>query len=403
MLVATIGQAARAGSAERAPTMKRVSVFCAAACTWFAGMAACVEPLKEPLRLGYGDSSVQAKVTFSRDGKWLAAVARYGELLVWDMATKKELARRLLNEAAWAKTQSTALYLAFSPDSARLGTGTSHAILLWDGRQGWDRATRVALVSPTAESDNRKRKRVGSHWTLDGLFAFSPDGKTVAYGCSPTVRIVRVRTGEEIGVLPLGGAPDSLSFIQGGRTLVIGVAMPPQRQGGAEVQFWDMESFKPKTKPFRTGRHGAIVATTSRDEKLVAIVRGGPVLVGGPGEPADVGLYDIETGTCVILASDPSFGANTAFSPDGHTLAVTVLTSPKVLLWDLATRTIERTLKAPSGSGVWNVAFSPDGKCLAAGLVNSPEPVCLWELPSRPSKRQLPDTPSENQPRGRPL
>jgi WD40 repeat protein len=375
--------------------MNNVAVICAVICAFVAGGPAQAAQLEEPLRLGGGKNSVSAYVAFSPDGKWLAATARYAELLFWDMTTKKEIARVLQHETA--PTQLTGLHLGFSPDGGRLGTSNGRdGILLWDGRQGWDRAARIELVKPPAESDNRKRQPAGSHPPWSSPLAFSPDGKTLAFGCPKTVRVVRVSSGEEVGVLPAGGTPDSLDFIQGGRTLVVGAAMSPQRKGGAEVQFWDMESFTPKAKPFRLGRHGAMVASISRDEKFVATA------IRRTGEPAEIRLWDIRTGTSVVLASDPCFGLHTAFSPDGRLLAVTVLTSPKVLLWDLATRTVQRTLEHPSGSGVKSVAFSPDGKYLATGLIHSTEPVCLWELPAAPSEQELPDTPSRNEPRARP-
>jgi WD40 repeat protein len=54
-----------------------------------------------------------------------------------------------------------------------------------------------------------------------------------------------------------------------------------------------------------------------------------------------------------------------AFSPDGTRLAVGG-SGEKIWLWDVATRTLERTFVLPVGGGA-TLAFSPDGRFLAAG------------------------------------
>jgi WD40 repeat protein len=73
-----------------------------------------------------------------------------------------------------------------------------------------------------------------------------------------------------------------------------------------------------------------------------------------------------------------------AFSPDGLVLAVPFYDASRVVLCDIAKRTVENSLKPPGGT-VWSVAFSPDGKYLAAGLARSTAPVCLWDLEAMPN------------------
>jgi WD40 repeat protein len=331
--------------------------------------AACAAEPPEPILLGRCPRDAATHhIAFSPDGKWLAGPG----IVIWDMTTKEEVAR-LQNG------QSGGGFFQFSPDSHRLAASCWDNVDLWDGRQGWERATKKQLVKATPEEAKRHQ------WPRSGLWwcppAFSPDGKILAVtSSSQVVRIVRASDGQQIGTLSVGGTPAGLGFVQKGKTLIVAAYMPPERSGGDVVQFWDMESLT-RSRSINVGRKGIHRPVISRDEKRIA------ALIGRGDGRADLGICEIQSGKWTILAGDTPYDGAVAFSPDGRLLAATPYRSPLVLLGDLGKRTLEATLKTPGGL-VWSIAFSPDGKHLAAGLWQSTTPICLWELQPATNKTE---------------
>jgi dipeptidyl aminopeptidase/acylaminoacyl peptidase len=67
---------------------------------------------------------------------------------------------------------------------------------------------------------------------------------------------------------------------------------------------------------------------------------------------------------------------NSAFSPDGRTLAFVY--RGDVLLWEVASGRSRGRLPVPQGN--YTLAFSPDGRFLAVGSTDEESPLCLWSL-----------------------
>src|SRR5262245_12349472 len=100
-------------------------------------------------------------VTFSPDGKTLAAACNDGSVELWDLLTSKR--RTTLRGHAWPVG-----VVAFSPDGKLLATGAMDGTLkLWNLAAGKEKA---ALIERTDEVNSFNLRTVNS-------LAFSPDGK----------------------------------------------------------------------------------------------------------------------------------------------------------------------------------------------------------------------------------
>ncbi|MFI8437894.1 WD40 repeat domain-containing protein [Streptomyces sp. NPDC079020] len=96
-------------------------------------------------------------------------------------------------------------------------------------------------------------------------------------------------------------------------------------------------------------------------------------------DDATVRLWDLASGSGVLLAGHDIEVYSLAFSPDGRLLATGGL-DHTVCLW--ATDTHERVdIFTPDADEIYRVAFSPDGRLLAAG--GNDDRVPMWDVAKR--------------------
>ncbi len=358
-------------------------------------------------------------IGFTRDGTRVAVVAAATpdgphELLVYDVATGRRLARRptLLNGLACALSPDGRL-LAYNRPAAGGGgelhlwdTLTDEDGLLWAyaGREVTalcflpdGRALAIAqgpLGPPAAPPDyrvtlwdlNGKRRWTsgGTHLYRATALAVSPDGRTLASGAwDATVRLWDVATGQERYVFQPGAFPTVLVFSPDSKTLAIG-AQPhlPQSTGKGDISLWDIAAHRrlPSAPP-----SGVVATTLAFDPEGKALAIGD---VNGL-----VRLWQIEpTSPCVVLpAPNRSEAWGVAFSPDGATLAVGYddqigVGWGHVRLWDVAQSRVRATLKGHTAM-VFTVAFAPDGKALASSSWDGT--VRIWDPGSGDLRREL--------------
>jgi WD40 repeat protein len=163
--------------------------------------------------------------TFSSDGKTLAVIGADGTIGLWDVPTGKE--RIIL--------PGEAERIAFSPDGKILASGTSTTVQLWDLAAG--------VV----------RHSMKRHGESVSALAFSPDGRTLAWGAlNSSVQLWDIPSGNERATLRLQDHPwgfiEHLAFSPDGATLAAVDA------GGA-VRVWDVAAgtsiaaFDPRWEP----------------------------------------------------------------------------------------------------------------------------------------------------------
>src|SRR5208337_4093923 len=273
--------------------------------------------------------------------------------------------------------------VAFSPDGKTLAAGCS------GGGKGagvvlWDVARRTRLVE--------KPLGVPTHNVVS--VAFSPDGKTLAAGYaggSSGVVLWDVATRSQLVKAPLAvseGDVQSVAFSPDGKTLAAGYA-----GGSSGVVLWDVAT--------RTRWGESPLAVPAGDVRSVAFSPDGKTLAAGcclrrflvkfgsiPSGEGGVVLWDVAIRSQLVkapLAVSEGDVRSVAFSPDGKTLAAGYAGgSSGVVLWDVATRSqlVKAPLAVPAGD-VRGVAFSPDGKTLAAGYAGGSSGVVLWDVATR--------------------
>jgi RNA polymerase sigma factor (sigma-70 family) len=202
------------------------------------------------------------------------------------------------------------------------------------------------------------------------LFAFAPDGKTLASHIDRmAVALWDTTTGKEIRRLAVdrvGGVIASLAYSADGKTLIT-------VNRDLTICLWEAATGKLRRKIEPGGIEGK--KARSPWNAPPAFLPDGRILsLAECVEPSADGrwayVWDVATGKEVCRLSEPAQKTNSplrtaAFAPDGRLLATLVDCDKGISLWDLATgKEVERlTMQDADTSGL---AFSRDGKRLAA-------------------------------------
>ncbi|MEU6201382.1 caspase family protein [Streptomyces sp. NPDC047061] len=293
-----------------------------------------------------GNNRYVRSVTFSPDGKILAAGSFDHTVRLWDVATRKQLGT--LTDRSFLVNS-----VAFSPNGKTLAAGGNLEIRLWDI------ATRNLLGPPLTGSGDVP------------MVAFSPDGKILAstsYNQGSPVRLWDVATRKQLSPPLAAGSKGvtTVAFSPDGKTLASG------GEGGT-VRLWDVA----------TRKQLGTLTDRSLWVNSVAFSPDGKTLASANSdeEGGTVRLWDVATRKQLSppLAAGSKGVTTVAFSPDGMTLASGGGDSA-VRLWDVATRKQLRPPLTGHSKGVNSVAFSPDGKTLASG--GNDGTVRLWRVTS---------------------
>jgi WD40 repeat protein len=288
------------------------------------------------------------KAAVSPDGKALLVVVKYGRgsaVKLWDVAQMKE--RRTLAESGLPGLAFQ--HVTFSPDGKWIAATVSEGILQ-DVVKVWDAKT----LNLERKLESRKSQLV--------CVALSGDGKRVAAGDphDNTVKVWSIATGNLERTLKADAAPWTVAFSPDDKDLLAG----GQKAGGAgEVTLWDVESGKKKRslKPEKTmsitafsanakwiagsGTGGELVVWDIDCDKLVLSVEanvGRAIAFSGDGKTVAGGcrdnkvrLWDVKTGKLDrTLEGHTAEVYSVAFAADGKTL-VSVSQDQTVRVWQI--------------------------------------------------------------------
>lgn len=305
--------------------------------------------LKEPKIILLG-------VTFSPDGKMVAAVAWAETVVIWNLPSNEVRTRLKTGHRGH-------IAVAFSPDSKTIAsTGADGVVRLWDVATGKERSAWKLLQ----KKDDEIVLKSAIDGGLDQL-AFSPDGKSLAAAGETLVKIWDVSTGvEQASFEGHSDTIHSLAYALGGKALITGSV-------DRLVKVWDLETAKVR------------IALEGPADGHIAVSPDGKTLAMRNDQEDTVTLWDVETGTEKATWKDLR-AHRLAFARDGKALAIGA--DRHVKLWDVDTGKELATLKRDETSTrLQSLAFSPNGKMLAAtgndvelpsetvtGVLN------LWEL-----------------------
>jgi WD40 repeat protein len=332
------------------------------------------------------------KLEYSRDGKYFAAVAgirgtgptrdQRGQWVLWNARTFKVLYSVVVPTAY--------LSLALSPDESTLALGNAdHTVSLVETSSGKTRTTLTGLNN------------------FPNALAFSPDGKILATSDNSAVQLWNATKGEAISRLvdPNITTIFSLGFGRDGSTLATASMDKKTAEGLFHVRLWDLNTqkaravwpeksiayalaFAPDGNTLATGAAGEVRLRALADNnaqqsnafeprrrwiQALAYSRDGKLIASAGGSNGEILLWDVQTGALrrTLRGQNKQMVRALAFSPDGNTLATASgdQDGAEIVLWNSRSGAIiKRWIGHAPGADA--LAFSPDGKLLATGANN---------------------------------
>lgn len=282
-------------------------------------------------------------MAFSPNGRWLATGSFDGTIILWEVATGREV-RTLRGHTLGVSS------VAFSPDGRWLISGSADKTI-----KVWEVATGLELRTLTGHAD------------VTTSVEFSPDGKHLASASGDkTIKLWEVATGREVRTLSgHTSTVNNIAFSRDGRTLA---------SGGAEkaLKLWDVA----------TGLCIRTLAGHTAGVTGVSISPDGRSLASSSFD-STVRLWDVATGReLLVLRGHTKVVLSVAFNPDGRLLASGSF-DQNIKIWEVATGQELRTIVDPSNQ-IASVAFSPDGRQVASAggdfVSVNPPTTRLWDV-----------------------
>ncbi len=373
-----------------------------------------------------GHSAPVTTQAFSPDGSLFASGDSQGNVVLTDLARGRQWAMK-------GQHSLRALHLAFSPDGRILASGASTwkepgEVKLWDTQTGreWSTlpGTRGIVERLVFSEDGRtlvvlEKAKFGRPLSLRFWdISQGPQYPALARSIDDRTRAVSIARRSLMATLDIDGricirdvaTGEARTFMEGtysnAGNLVLSDDASRVAVGFADrrVEVWDWAKGK-SWSIFRELESPVSLNVFSPDAKFLAMCDGldgftvcelatgrkwsvrvsvndsaGPLMFSPDGrrliseEREFTKLWNVATGA--EIGRIPGHVDHTAYSPDGHTVALCG-DYPRIRLWHLDPRPIVTAL-AGHGAEVWTLAFSPDGRTLASGADDNT--VVLWNL-----------------------
>jgi WD40 repeat protein len=314
--------------------------------------------LKEALK--YGQKGLELLIHALQDKEWQVSCASYALLQENVEPELKQALQKYDPYLMYFHSFNAPLNyvnvkcIAFSPDGSTLASGCSYnrikTIKLWDIKRGTLKSTL------TGHSDD-----VYS-------IAFSPDGSTLA-SCSydKTIKLWDIN-GELKNTLTEHSAyVHSIAFSPNGSTLA-------SCSYDKTIKLWDINGELKNTLFGHTAYINSIAFSPDG------------ITLASYSNDRSIKLWDIKRGALKNTLTGHLITVNSiAFSPDGSTLA-SCSSDKTIKLWDIKRGALKNTFTGHSDS-VRAIAFSPDGSTLAS--CSSDSTIKLWDIKSGTLKNTL--------------
>jgi WD40 repeat protein len=275
--------------------------------------------------------------TCSPNGKWIAAFAADGTLLLWDTAT-------------WHRREPISDYkvslgsdgLAFSPDSSRLAVGDGNGLIqIFDAYSG-------TVVRRMQDKD----------WVEQ--FAFSGDGTHLATWNHKGITVWDFGADKEIRFFPEKSRFSAIALNKDGSLLVTGTE-------DSKIQIWDVEK----------GEGTAVMSLEAHDwVNFIALDEQRRLLFSAQGQN-DISVWDLSTDKKVrTLTGHTEQVVWLRLLPEKHTV-LSVADDGTLKTWDYLTGALRSNWKVSPGfvtdRGDWLVSGDPKAK----------NRIQVWQIASR--------------------
>jgi Tol biopolymer transport system component len=275
-------------------------------------------------------------ISFTPDGKWIAAGGWDLTIKIWDTGDGSLL--RTIHEFSGHAAP-------FSPDGKWIAAGADdNGVRIWDAASG------------------RVLHSFLKHTQKVQTVAFSPDGsRLVSGGEDRMLYIWEIATNEL--VRPLAGHTDQISsaaFSPDGKRIV-------SAGFDGNIMVWDVVTGQNPYFPLSSGHSKVFAAVFSPDGSSIA----------SGGSDGSVRVWDAETGQHLREYKGDSIVDSVAFSPDGKLIAAGN-NDGSVTVWDAETVRLIRKFSEHT-EAVWGIGFSPDGRWIASA--SGDKTVKIWKTP----------------------
>ena len=258
---------------------------------------------------------------------------------------------------------------AWSPDGARLLSGGSGNLIVWDAEAG-----NKLLELNTGDTV------LSCAWSPDGARLLSGgDGNMIVWDAEAGNKLLELNTGED--VLSCAWSPDGARLLSGERdgNMIVWDAGTGQKllelnYGGGDVLScaWSPDG----TRILSGERDGnMIVWDAGTGQKLLELNSGGGDVLSCAWSPDGTRLLsgdwsynlttcDVGTGQKLLELNPSGYVLSCAWSPDGARL-LSGDWNCNLIVWDAGTG--QKLLELNTGDAVWSCAWSPDGARLLSG------------------------------------